>query len=107
VRQRGEFARGPPSDLRGDQPKKRLDPLRTAAEIAGWDLDKVWRGEWERHQLTPSDILARLTPTEFVALFVPPRPKAALDPLAELIRTNAERGRKGLKPVFPAWYTNG
>lgn len=69
-------------------------------------MDALARREWDNRGVTLGELLARLTPSEFVNLFSTPPQKPQLDPLKELIRLNAERGKRGLKPTLPAWFLN-
>jgi hypothetical protein len=50
------------------------------------------------------DLLARLTPTQFVALFASGEQDGqGADRVEALQQHNDERGRKGLRPTIPSW----
>lgn len=70
------------------------------------DLSGIARAAWKKRGTTPAELFGRLTPSQFVGLFAK-KEGGGLDRVEELTRHNDERGRKGLRPVIPAWLIEG
>lgn len=62
---------------------------------------------WEKFGILPGELFDRLRPNDYVTLFMRNPAAERFDKVEELTRANRERGLKGLKPAFPAWFING
>lgn len=67
------------------------------------DLGDIARRIWEKWGRTPEELFGRITPSQFVALFTRTAGSGQPDKWEELRKFNDDRGRKGLRPVFPSW----
>lgn len=58
---------------------------------------------WKKWGKTPKELFGSVTPSQFAGLFAAPEGGGRFDRWEELQKHNDERGRKGLRPVFPSW----
>lgn len=66
-------------------------------------LDELGADLWKNHRIVLPDLLARLTPHQFYALFAPRPGGTGFDRVEALKKHNDARGARGLRPEFPSW----
>lgn len=74
-------------------------------DILSLDLVELARNLWKHRGILLSDLLARLTPSQFVAQLMAPDggKRQGFDRVRAIQLHNDERGRRGLPPVVPSW----